>query len=362
MRSVAANLQAGTDSRWTFLTGAMKGTVQMLSLPVIIIGRNTDCNIVIVNDPKCSRTHAKVLWTSNGFEIQRLSSHNSVSVNGQDIENSSLEDGDVISIGDTEIKFNAIALTTSISSSQQEPRSVISQATRQPSQLGTRPPAQHMPPPQSPATWGPPPIYPPGVTQFPLHSSGRPMGPPPQRQAPQNSNNKRFYIYGFVVLIGIWLFMDSSKKKKELQIRTEQDIKADIETAKKLQETSELSHKPGPGGPLEARQAQENYIKGFRDFRKGQYERSLESFQACLALQPDHLLCNRYLRLSQRKFNELVQYHMVLGRKYRDQNQFRACRSAFRNVMVMIKDPNTPTYKEAKANFDACNTLVEGRF
>src|SRR3712207_7336416 len=36
-----------------------------------------------------------------------------------------------------------------------------------------------------------------------------------------------------------------------------------------------------------------------------------------LALNPDHVLCNRYHRLAQRKFNEVIQVHVVLGRKYR---------------------------------------------
>jgi hypothetical protein len=103
-------------------------------------------------------------------------------------------------------------------------------------------------------------------------------------------------------------------------------------------------------------------VRGFRDYRKGQYERSMVSFQACLALNPEHVLCNRYIRLSQRKFDELVQNQVVLGRKYRDQNQYQACRASFRNVMVMVKDANSKIYQEAKANYDACNAFVEGRY
>ena len=109
-------------------------------------------------------------------------------------------------------------------------------------------------------------------------------------------------------------------------------------------------------------QAQETYIKAFRDYRKGQYERALEQFQACLSLAPQHALCNRYLRLSQRKFNELIQQQMILGRKYRDQNQFKACLASYRNVMVMIKDSQNVTYKEAKTNYDYCHYMVEGRY
>ena len=63
----------------------------------------------------------------------------------------------------------------------------------------------------------------------------------------------------------------------------------DIEAAKKLREAAQMQRKNNLTPTFEIRQAQENYIKGFRDFKKGQYERALESFQACLALYPDHI-------------------------------------------------------------------------
>jgi tetratricopeptide (TPR) repeat protein len=166
-----------------------------------------------------------------------------------------------------------------------------------------------------------------------------------------------------IALVGGYLILsDTKKKKEEFGLRTEQQMNADIESANKIKEARENENAKRLDTAPTARQAQENYVRGFRDYRKGQYERALESFQACLALDPSHVLCNRYLRLSQRKFNEMVQYYVLLGRKYRDQNQFASCRAAFRNVMVMVKDANNETYKLAKANYEACNAFIEGRF
>jgi hypothetical protein len=169
-----------------------------------------------------------------------------------------------------------------------------------------------------------------------------------------------YIVLGIVVL---FIFTGTVKKKKDaLVLRTEQQIQADIEAANKLQEAAQNMPTKRFNESTPSSQAQENFVRGFRDYREGQFERSLDSFQACLALNPTHILCNRYIRLAQRRFNEIVQYDMVLGRQYRDQNQFNPCRSAFGNVMRMIKDANSQIYKEAKANYDACSAMTEGRY
>ena len=68
------------------------------------------------------------------------------------------------------------------------------------------------------------------------------------------------------------------------------------------------------------------------------------------------------MNLSQKKFDELIQYHMILANKYRAQNQFEACKASFRNAMVMIRNPNNKNYIEAKSGFDACDTLQGERY
>lgn len=310
------------ETKWTVINGPMKGSVRLMSLVQFTIGRSTECEFIVVNDPKVSRKHAFVSNENGVLNIASLNENNPVIVNGNPVTKVALNSGDVIAIGETEIQFNA---TTLPSAHSQRPMFMMD-----PQMPGQRP------------------------TQ-PRPSRAR-------RVSGNDQNRNRFLIYGGILLIGFWLFSGSPKKKKEVEIRTEQQIQADIEAANKLKELSDQQAMKRLDGSLTAQQAQENYVRGFRDYKKGQFERALVSFQACLALNPEHILCNRYQRLSQRRFNELIQYEIVLGRKYRDQNQFKACRAAFRNVMVMVKDANSATYKEAKANYEACNSLVEGRF
>jgi len=259
-----------------------------------------------------------------------------VQVNGRDVTHAALNDGDEITIGSTEIRFN-IAYGRDAGGDV----ALLDQA-------GGAVEAAYVAPVAS-------------YTQA-SRTRGNTRARMPSRAAPKIPT--RFIIYGTVAILVYWLFFTGSslQKKKEANIRNEQQINADIEAANKLREVSDAGDARKLDQNLALRQAQENYVRGFRDFRKGQYERAQISFQACLALNPEHTLCTRYQRLTQRKFDELVQYQMVLGRKYRDQNQFQQCRASFRNVMVMVKDPGNRIFKEAKANYEACDSLVEGHF
>jgi hypothetical protein len=329
--SSALALVPGFETRWTVVSGAMKGSVRTMNAAQFTIGRSNECELVILNDPKCSRKHVTIVLLSDGCEVIALSEKNPIWINGEEVHKGRLREGDVLTIGDTELKFSmAGAVQLEVPRGPQMPQMM----------------PQHYPP-----------------QAYGAHPQAY-GGPRPTRPAPKpQGNSKRLYIYGAVVLIGLWLFMsDNAKKKEEKKLRTEQNIQTDIETAQKLREASEAANMKRLDGTINMTRAQENYVRGFRDYRDGQYERALISFQACLALNPEHTLCNRYLRLAQRKFNEVVQYHMVLGRTYRDQSQFKSCRAAFRNVMVMVKDASSLTYKEAKANYEACNSFVEGRF
>lgn len=319
--SSAVAVSSAPETKWTVVRGPMKGVVRLMSQAQFTIGRSTECDFVIVNDPKCSRKHVTILVTPQGCEAISQNEKNLLLINGKEVEHARLRDGDILTLGETEVQFNA-----------------TSAARRMDAPIAMARPGH--------------PMYPQPNAQ-----------PPPRRPRRAKGGSARLVIYFVIGLFFLWIFTaEEGKKKPTIDIRTDQKIEADIEAATKLKEQAEVQAAKRLDQSVTSRQAQENYVRGFRDYRKGQYERAITQFQACLALNPEHVLCNRYIRLAQRKFNELIQYEVLLGRKYRDQNQFRSCMAAFKNVMSMVKDANSPIYKEAKANFDACNSFVEGRF
>lgn len=312
--SHALAVQHAAETKWTVVKGPMKGVVKLMSQAQFYIGRSTECEFVIVNDPKCSRKHAMINATPQGCEVISQSEANLVLVNGKEVQRQILKNGDVVTLGETDLQFNATA----------RPNLAVAR----------------------------------NENAYTVRA-----GQPPRRPKTKKSSSTRLVIYAALAIFAMWIFTSPSKsRKKTIDLRTEQQIQADIEAATKLKEVADAASVKRMDTSMNGRQAQENYVRGFRDYKKGQYERSLISFQACLALNPEHVLCNRYIRLAQRRFDELIQVQMVLGRKYRDQNQYKACRASFRNVMVMVKDANNPAFKEAKANYDACDAFVEGRF
>lgn len=323
MSNAALSMIPASATKWTVVSGPMKGTVRLMNAPVFTVGRSPECELVLVNDPKISRRHAQIESNGYGCDVVSLNERNPVLVNGRPRERATLEDGDVVSFGDTEVQFN---MTSTGGGSQ-----IAIAADLSPANYGGLP-------------------------------APKPRGRPRGRPAPAKSGYMRWLMYGGLAVIVYFIVSPSKPKPEEVQLRTEQMIKADIQTAETKRDRAETDNLARVDQSMNGRQAQENYVRGFRDYKKGQFERALTSFQACLALNPDHVLCQRYFLLSQRRFDDLVQYQFNLGRKYKEQNQYRACRASFRNVMVMIKDANSAIYQEAKVNFEACDALTEGRF
>ena len=70
----------------------------------LVIGRHAECGLV-VTDPRASRRHAAVLRTPYGWVLTDLNSRNGTQVNGAFVESRALEPGDVIAIGDTELRL-----------------------------------------------------------------------------------------------------------------------------------------------------------------------------------------------------------------------------------------------------------------
>ncbi len=73
-----------------------------------IIGRDTECNITI-NDNRVSSKHAVLLFRAGKYSITDSQSSHGTFVNDKDIELEPyyLQDGDVIRIGQTELKFRS---------------------------------------------------------------------------------------------------------------------------------------------------------------------------------------------------------------------------------------------------------------
>jgi pSer/pThr/pTyr-binding forkhead associated (FHA) protein len=68
------------------------------------IGRSSECSLPIV-DENASRKHAEVRYSQGNFYVWDLDSKNGTFVNGSKVKSHKLLDGDLITIGNSTIKF-----------------------------------------------------------------------------------------------------------------------------------------------------------------------------------------------------------------------------------------------------------------
>jgi pSer/pThr/pTyr-binding forkhead associated (FHA) protein len=69
------------------------------------IGRTSECDLCIPDDERISRVHARVDWDGATWVVVDLGSTNGTWVNGELVEERRLEAGDILEIGDTQLRF-----------------------------------------------------------------------------------------------------------------------------------------------------------------------------------------------------------------------------------------------------------------
>lgn len=366
--------------------GPHAGLKTSFSKASVSIGRGPENDIVLSSDPRVSRQHAEIKQRGpQEFIIVNLSSKNFILVNGQNVQSEILTNDSVIQIGETEIRFhvdipapavtpvNPAAVNPAASKLQGLGASVpkpvnLPPAFQQPQPRPMQAPAM----PQAGLPQMPNPAMPPAQ---PMGYGGYqpPPGPPPTMGPAVGassggllSNPKaRFYlIVGALALAGWFLLSGPGNKDKKdpNAIRTSAISMQDVAEAEKRSQEL-LTIKKEKYDSVQYRRAQENFIKGFRDFQQGQYARAREAFQVVLNLDPDNELAKRYYHLSKIKFDELVKFNMIQGNRYREKKNWRMCQSNYSNVMTMLQNrKDDPTYKEAKQFFEECTLNLEGRF
>lgn len=90
----------------TILTGPRAGTNFALDARrQTLIGRGTDCHISLP-DPLCSRVHAALTFSADGWILRDAESRNGTLVNGQKIDEAKVVDGNTIRVGSAEFEFH----------------------------------------------------------------------------------------------------------------------------------------------------------------------------------------------------------------------------------------------------------------
>lgn len=88
-----------------FLTGPLAGQTIPLEQEVTTVG-SVAGNTIVLSDPAVSRKHVGIRRVGGNFELADLGSTNGVYVNGHKVPKKTLVPGDIVRVGNTEMRFS----------------------------------------------------------------------------------------------------------------------------------------------------------------------------------------------------------------------------------------------------------------
>ncbi|MEK6772488.1 MAG: FHA domain-containing protein [Bdellovibrionota bacterium] len=296
----------------------------------VTLGRGTENQVVLSQDLRVSRVHAEIRNSDGQIFFVNLSQKNYVLVDGTKVEFQQISADCILTIGETEIHFR--------------------QKTVQPKKnpLVVANPSHNM-------VKAPPPFVP-----RPMPSAQFPQPQP----AAANSNRMRFFlIVGIIGVAAYFLLFNSPKKsKKGLSIRGSEVIERDLQDSQERIEI--LEARVNKKNSLTNKRAEENFIKGFRDYQKGQYLRAKEYFRIVLNLNPEHIEARKYYEQAMIKHRKLMEFNFIEGLKSKEKKNYRLCKSFLTQVLVLAQGDRASyeKYEEAEKYLRECNLGLEGRF
>ncbi len=325
MSAAIASPRMGFKFILTIRAGPDVGMSFQLLPPQVTIGRGTDCHVVL-NDPRASRNAAVINFSMEHIIISDASGRSALFINDENLEQSSLQDGDVIRIGDSEMTF----FVESIDLRPQPHLQALG---------GTRG-AGGMP-------------FPPGAAPPPSFSSGG------------LSKRQRFYLILGVVGLAFAALMATGKVVPRVEVKYNpnealenqlKDSAAEIDkiTAKRVFKSDEEKTR--------FEEANKHFGEGFRDYEKGQWVRAMRSFETALTIDPQNQLAGRYYRLAEKMRDQMIADLTLEARRYREKGMYSRCSAQFEKVLDMITNHEDAKYKLADSLKKECDLHLENQY
>ena len=416
MRTASAIAAAPISLTLRIVSGPHAGESFSFEKAVITLGRGAENEVVLPNDPKLSRKHIRITCDHEVAYVDNLSNRNPMLFKDKVEIKVELRPKDRIHIGETEIEFdwqsesgektvvagtdalNEISIGQTEMAGQQQGsnkpptlpplNTTFDGSALNPMQASglanvtaivrgeIKPPKMQdlnsadlvakSPAPQVRYTPTAPGSAVGGESYGPIASPTAGVRPAQRRTKSKQSNFGPLLVgLAAVVVILIIIFAGDDKKGKKViplksKDQNQQSLQASAEAVEQHIKDKRLTEIGTMDRQYES--AQSYYLKGFRDYRQGQYSRAIISFQAALSFEPSHVLAQRYLNQSIAMQAKIIDFNINQARRYREKNHFRLCKSSAQQVMNHTRLPTDESYKVAKQLYDECDTLSKGRF
>ena len=100
--SAAVQQKPEIKIKLSVVKGPHSGQVYQLNKPSFTIGRGPENDLVLMNDPQISRSHAKIMIIDRDLEVVNLSSKNAIFVDGEGVQRWKIVNNSNFTVGDSE--------------------------------------------------------------------------------------------------------------------------------------------------------------------------------------------------------------------------------------------------------------------
>lgn len=83
----------------------LNGSRHLLAVPSVTVGRDSSCDVCLGEDPRISRTHARLELREDQWVLADLASRNGTWVNDRRISEHAMRDGDRVRLGSTTLIY-----------------------------------------------------------------------------------------------------------------------------------------------------------------------------------------------------------------------------------------------------------------
>ncbi|MBC7397613.1 MAG: FHA domain-containing protein [Bdellovibrionales bacterium] len=318
--------QLGEVARLRVIKGAEVGSTFIIKASSITLGRGEDVDLII-NDPKSSRSHARLDYTKDGWIMSDLGSANGIFFQGEYIRKFGLTSSDHFTLGETIFEFLSNQESTRMLSAPLKSAAEVERLDQALSQQKIK--VQGM--------------------AKPVKASSGPKG---QKKSPLT-------LILIAVLVGGYFFMDGDAKPAKGTAGAGAK-KASANAEKPKDERGLASYLPAVVSKEVAKTAEQYYWQGFREYMKGNYLRAKDSFELALQVNPGHQKARHYLASAEKENQDQIKQLIETARKAmvvgRTSDAKGNCETALRHL---YNDRANPDYadcdeilKEIKAGGD----------
>jgi hypothetical protein len=340
------------------LEGPHAGLVVAVNSFPFRLGRSNENQLVLSNDHKVSREQLELRYSKGQLTLHNISQKTVLLVNGQKMAGAMINATCEFQVGDSKLRLKLLDDNLPMVSVQEG-----SGLIRRASSLPLSPGSIHQGPLPTESSI-------PTLNQSQFGGAASPHMTTqntrqPRYARPKESNRVIFYVFFVgIAVAGLWAYQSQQKsvqnKKKDVipSVEIEQSIIKSEELIKELQKKRSEAGKDS----VQYNLSQQHYLKGFRDFRQGQFSRAISSFEAALSFYSSHELARKYLAQSKLRLDQQISFQMNQGRIAKGKLNYRLCAAHFKSVQNLIRDRSDNRLREAQQLENECLLQQEGKF